>query len=94
MSTVTQGLRPRKDIRFNNELVEINSVWLACSGIRRPGYKLSFNYPGEGSYIDDLKVRTINDKQDIYDVLDNTIIDKICNKLIDQVEEPYQERED
>ena len=94
MSTVTQGRKPRKEIRFNNELVEINGVWLACSGIREPGYSVSFDDPEEGPDIYDLKVRTINDKQDIYDVLDLEVIDKICNQLVDQVEEPYQEKED
>ena len=94
MSTITQRPRPRKEIQFKNELVEINSVWLACSGIRKPGYNSSFDDPGEDAYIENLTIRSMNDKQDIYDVLELEVIEKICNQLVDQVEEPYREKED
>ena len=94
MESLIHGLRSRKDIRFNNELVEINGVWLACSGIRKPGYNSSFDDPGEDAYIENLTIRSMNDKQDIYDVLDLEVIDKICNQIVDRVEEPYRERED
>ena len=93
MSTITQRPRPRKEIQFKNELVEINSVWLACSGIRKPGYNSSFDDPGEDAYIEDLTIRSINDKQDIFDILDVKVIDNVCEQLVGQVAET-QERED
>ena len=85
---------PRKRIQFSGELVEINSVRLECSGIFEPDYGSASGGSEEYPYIDDLKVRSLDDKQDIYDILDLEVIDKICNQLVDQVEEPYQEKED
>ena len=93
MSTVTQGRKSRKEIQFKNELVEINGVWLACSGIRKPGYNSSFDDPGEDAYIEDLTIRSINDKQDIFDILDVKVIDNVCEQLVGQVAET-QEREE
>ncbi len=93
MSTVTQGRKSRKEIQFSNELVKINGVWLACSGIRKPGYNSSFDDPGEDAYIEDLTIRSMNDKQDIFDILDLKVIDDICEQLVGQVE-LYQEKED
>ena len=93
MSTITQGRKPRKEIQFKNELVEINGVWLACSGIRKPGYSSSFDDPGEDAYIENLTIRSINDKQDIFDILELKIIDDVCEQLVSQVEQ-YQEKED
>ena len=93
MSTVTQGRKSHKEIQFCNELVIINGVWLACSGIRKPGYSSSFDDPGEDAYIEDLTIRSINDKQDIFDILENRVIDDVCEQLVSQVE-LYQEKED
>ena len=93
MENLTQRLRSRKEIQFSNELVEINGVWLACSGIRKPGYGPVFDDPGEDDYIENLTIRSINDKQDIFDILDLKVIDDICEQLVSQVEQ-YQEKED
>lgn len=94
MRSLTQRLRPRKEIQFSNELVEIYGVWLACSGTRNPGYRSSFDDPGEDANISPLIIRSINDNQDIYKVINHAVIEMVEAILIDQVEEPSLEKED